>query len=134
MVFLVTMFLKIENKEMIKALTTQYKDMAESFESTSDVLERVSKSTNSMVGDDSKLRQIVDSLSKVMVEDEQFIQITKNLTAAAKNAKDNSEQTRDLTNSLSMWIQKQRDFADSIKDELNDLKAEIKNLKKKKVD
>lgn len=106
---------QIENKEMIKALTTQYKDMAESFESTSDVLERVSKSTNSMVGDDSKLRQIVDSLSKVMVEDEQFIQITKNLTAAAKNAKDNSEQTRDLTNSLSMWIQKQRDFADSIK-------------------
>lgn len=119
---------QIQNKDMIQSLTSQYKNMATSFEGTSDVLDRVSKSTGLLVSNDGKLQQIVSALNQVMVEDEQFIQITKNLTLAAKNAKEDSEHNLALTTSLSNWIQRQRNFADSVQlliqklDQINKIK------------
>lgn len=68
-----------ENKQMIQSLTMQYRQMAENFENTSTSLTKVDEDTRQLVSEGGKLHQIVNSLNKVIVEDEKFIQISTGL-------------------------------------------------------
>lgn len=103
-----------ENKEMIASLTKQYYEMVSSFEQTSTVLESVSKDTQSLVGDGGRLRQIVDALSKVLVEDEKFIAVSTKLADTAELTKQNMIQFDNSTKSLNEWVRKQRHFVDGV--------------------
>lgn len=105
---------QLENKEMIKSLTTQYKEMTEQFEGTSDVLSAVGKDTKSLVSDGSKLSQIVEALDTVMVQDEKFKQVTQNLTLAVESAKDANVEFKDNAQNLTKWVLKQKDFAEAV--------------------
>ena len=78
-----------ENKEMISSLTKQYKDMATSFENTSTTLTKVGTDTRTLVSDGGKLKQLIDSLNKVLIEDKNFIEITKKLGETVELTKDN---------------------------------------------
>ena len=62
-----------ENKEMIASLTHQYREMSDNFEATSTSLTRVKDDTASLVSEGGKLRQLVDALNQVIIEDEHFI-------------------------------------------------------------
>lgn len=103
-----------ENKEMITSLTNQYKQMATNFEATSTSLTQVDKDTQALVSEGGKLRQIIDALNKVIVEDEKFIKLTKELHETANLSKNNMAKFDEATNKLNDWVKKQRNFVDGV--------------------
>ena len=106
---------QVENKEMISSLTSQYREMATNFESTSSTLSQVSTNARNLVGDGGKLQQLVESLGKVMVDDKNFVQIASNLTSTAELTKDNMEQFDGYTKGLNEWVKSQYKFTDDVK-------------------
>ena len=102
--------------------------MAENIEGTSASLDNVKKDKQVLVGEGGKLRQIVDALNKVIVEDEKFIKISTDLQNTADLTKSNYEQFDAATKALNDWVRKQRNFVDGVTvliqklDELNKLR------------
>lgn len=117
-----------ENKEMIASLTKQYKQMAENFDGTSVVLQKVGTDTRALVSDGGKLDQLVKSLSQVLIEDEKFVEVTKKLSETVDLTKNNMQQFDESTKSLNEWVRKQRNFVDGVQmliqklDELNKIR------------
>ena len=105
---------QMENKEMIASLTSQYKAMAENFEATSTTLDKVGGDTKLLVSDGGKLRQIIDALNKVMVEDTRFVEISTRLAEAASLNKDNMQKFDEATTKLNEWVKKQRNFKEAV--------------------
>lgn len=103
-----------ENKEMIASLTRQYKEMADNFEATSTSLDRVKDDTESLVSEGGKLRQIVDALSEVIVNDEKFIKTADHLQKTAELSQSNMEAFEASTKALNEWVRKQRNFVDGV--------------------
>lgn len=103
-----------ENKEMIASLTRQYKEMSDNFEATSTSLTRVKDDTASLVSDGGKLRQLIDALNQVIIEDEHFIEVTKELHETANLSKSNMESFNESTKTLNEWVRKQRNFVDGV--------------------
>lgn len=103
-----------ENKEMIASLTRQYREMADNFEDTSTSLERVKEDTESLVSEGGKLRQIVDALNEVIVEDERFIKTSEHLQKTAELSQTNMEAFEASTTALNNWVRKQRNFVDGV--------------------
>lgn len=103
-----------ENKEMIVSLTRQYKEMSDNFEATSSSLTRVKDDTTLLVGAGGKLRQLIDALNQVIIEDERFIEVTKELRETANLSKSNMESFNESTKALNEWVRKQRNFVDSV--------------------
>ena len=103
-----------ENKQMIQSLTMQYRQMAENFENTSTSLTKVDEDTRQLVSEGGKLHQIVNSLNKVIVEDEKFIQISTGLQKTTELSKSNFEQFDAATKQLNDWVKKQRNFVDGV--------------------
>ena len=117
-----------ENKAMIASLTQQYKDMANNFENTSTTLTTVGKDTKELVSDGGKLRQIIDSLNKVLLEDKKFVEISNKLADTVELTKHNMEQFDGSTKALNEWVRKQRNFVEGVQllidklDELNKIR------------
>lgn len=103
-----------ENKEMIASLTRQYKDMSDNFEATSSSLTRVKDDTAILVSEGGKLHQLVDALNQVIVEDERFIEMTKELHETANLSKSNMESFNESTQALNEWVRKQRKFVEGV--------------------
>lgn len=103
-----------ENKEMIASLTQQYKEMATNFEATSTSLDRVKDDTQSLVSEGGKLRQIVDALNEVIVNDEKFIKTADHLQKTAELSQSNMESFDVSTKALNEWVRKQRNFVDGV--------------------
>lgn len=103
-----------ENKEMIASLTHQYKEMSDNFEATSTSLTRVKDDTASLVSEGGKLRQLVDALNQVIIEDEHFIEVTKELHETANLSRSNMESFNESTKTLNEWVRKQRNFVDGV--------------------
>lgn len=117
-----------ENKEMIASLTKQYKQMADNFDGTSVVLQKVGTDTRMLVSDGGKLDQLVKSLSQVLIEDKKFVEVTKKLSETVDLTKNNMQQFDESTKSLNEWVRKQRNFVDGVQmliqklDELNKIR------------
>ncbi|WP_303026198.1 hypothetical protein [uncultured Parabacteroides sp.] len=117
-----------ENKEMIDSLTRQYKEMTDNFEQTSTTLMKVSGDTRLLVSDGGKLKQLIDALNQVIIEDQKFIKIVTQIEETATLSKDNMLQFEESTKSLNEWVRKQRNFVDGVQiliqklDELNKLR------------
>lgn len=89
-----------ENKEMISSLTKQYKEMTANFEQTSTTLTKVSGDTRLLVSDGGKLRQLIDALNQVIIEDQKFVKIVAQIEETATLSKDNMLQFEESTKSL----------------------------------
>lgn len=117
-----------ENKAMISSLTQQYKEMTKNFEDTSTTLTVVGKDTKDLVSDGGKLRQIIDSLNKVLIEDKKFVEISNKLADTVELTKQNMEQFDNSTKALNDWVRKQRHFVEGVQllidklDELNKIR------------
>lgn len=117
-----------ENKEMIASLTRQYKEMSDNFEATSTSLTRVKEDTAVLVSDGGKLKQIINALNQVIVQDERFIQLTTELQKTATLSKSNMESFDESTKLLNDWVRKQKHFVDGVLaltgklDELNNIR------------
>lgn len=103
-----------ENKEMISSLTRQYREMATNFEATSTSLDRVKDDTQTLVSEGGKLRQIIDALNEVIVNDEKFIKTAEHLQKTAELSQSNMESFDQSTKSLNEWVRKQRNFVDGV--------------------
>ena len=103
-----------ENKEMISSLTKQYKEMTANFEQTSTTLTKVSGDTRLLVSDGGKLRQLIDALNQVIIEDQKFVKIVAQIEETATLSKDNMLQFEESTKSLNEWVRKQRNFVDGV--------------------
>ena len=117
-----------ENKEMISSLTKQYKEMPANFEQTSTTLTKVSGDTRLLVSDGGKLRQLIEALNQVIIEDQKFVKIVAQIEETATLSKDNMLQFEESTKSLNEWVRKQRNFVDGVQiliqklEELNKLR------------
>lgn len=105
---------QMENKQMIASLTSQYKQMAENFENTSDSLNKVKTDTQALVSEGGRLDQLVTSLNEVIINDEKFKEISTNLQKTADLSKSNMESFDQSTRKLNDWVRKQRNFSDSV--------------------
>ena len=105
---------QVENKEMISSLTRQYRQMADNFESTSTTLTQVGGDTKLLVSDGGKLKQIVEALNKVLVDDVRFIEISTKLADTAALTKENMQQFSESSKTLNEWVKKQRNFVDGV--------------------
>lgn len=103
-----------ENKEMIASLTMQYKEMALNFEATSTSLGKVKEDTSILVSEGGKLRQLIDVLNEVIVNDQKFIEISNKLQQTADLSHSNMESFDASTKALNDWVRKQRNFVDSV--------------------
>lgn len=103
-----------ENKDMIVSLTRQYKEMSNNFEATSTSLGRVKEDTQSLVSEGGKLRQIVDALNQVIVNDEKFLKTADHLQKTAELSQSNMEAFDTSTKALNEWVRKQRNFVDGV--------------------
>lgn len=117
-----------ENKEMISSLTTQYKEMVANFNLSATTLSKVSSDTRLLVSDGGKLRQLIDALNQVIIEDQKFVNIVTQIEETATLSKDNMLQFEESTKSLNEWVRKQRNFVDGVQlliqklDELNKIR------------
>ena len=117
-----------ENKEMISSLTKQYKEMTANFEQTSTTLTKVSGDTRLLVSDGGKLRQLIEALNQVIIEDQKFVKIVAQIEETATLSIDNMLQFEESTKSLNEWVRKQRNFVDGVQiliqklEELNKLR------------
>jgi len=105
---------QVENKEMIKSLISQYKQMADNFEDTSNTLSKVKVDTQSLVGDGGKLSVLIESLNEVIIKDQKFKEISTDLQTTAALTKSNMESFDESTKKLNDWVKKQRDFTDGV--------------------
>lgn len=112
---------QIENKEMISRLTAQYKTMADNFERNANTLSTVSEDTKNLVSDGGKLKQLINSLNQVLLEDKNFEQLTKQLLESAKLTKGNMTEFEESTRNLNEWVRKNRSFVEQVKLLINKL-------------
>lgn len=103
-----------ENKEMIASLTRQYKEMATNFEATSTSLDKVKNDTAMLVSEGGKLRQLVDALNEVIINDQKFLEISNKLQQTADLSHSNMESFDASTKALNDWVRKQRNFVDTV--------------------
>lgn len=104
-----------ENKEMIVALTSQYKQMSTDFEETSTTLQKVGDDTKSLISDGGRLHQIIEGLEQVMAKDKDFVATANSLKKAAEINEKNMAEYQEYTRNLNVWVQKQRDFVEGVK-------------------
>ena len=105
---------QVENKAMIQSLTKQYKEMSENFANDAAALNKLTQDSTLLVSDGGKLHELLDALTKVMVDDTKFVEITKNLENTAQLSKDNMAKFEESTEKLNDWVRKQRNFVDAV--------------------
>lgn len=112
---------QVENKQMISQLTSQYKAMADNFERNANTLTSVSADTKNLVSDGGKLKQLINSLNQVLLEDKKFEAMTKQLLDTANLTKDNMAEFEQSTNKLNEWVRKNRGFVEQVQMLINKL-------------
>lgn len=105
---------QMENKAMIQSLTDQYKEMSDNFANDADALNKLTQDTSLLVSDGGKLQELLNALTKVMVDDTKFVEITRNLEDTAQLSKDNMTKFDESTEKLNDWVRKQRNFVDAV--------------------
>ena len=74
------------------------------------------------------MRQLIDALNQVIIEDQKFVKIVAQIEETATLSKDNMLQFEESTKSLNEWVRKQRNFVDGVQiliqklEELNKLR------------
>ena len=111
---------------MISALTSKYNQMNTNFEETSTTLKDVEADTKLLLSDGGKLHQIVLGLEQVMSKDKDFVATATAMKAAAEANARNIAEYQAYTQNLNKWVDKQRNFADSV----NDLIKKLEDLDK----
>lgn len=101
------------NKEQIEKLTGHFQKTTEMFDISSKTLSEVSKQSQLLVNDQSKLAQLVQMLDKVLISDNKFSEITGQLTATIDTLSKTTESFDETTSKLNEWVRTERNFKDS---------------------
>ncbi len=120
-----------DNKEQIKKLTDNFQKTTELFDISSKTLSEVALNSKSLIDDNSKLVNLVETLEKVMITDNKFYEITNNLVSTIDTLKVTTDSFEETTNKLNDWVRTERNFKDSadiliIKlEEFRDFKSDV---------
>lgn len=102
-----------ENKSQIITLTDSYKSLTDNFKDTSDTLVKVTDNVTNLVGENSKLVKLVDTLNTVLIEENNFTEISSKLSNTVDILQANTEAFDETTNKLNEWVRTERNFKDS---------------------
>ncbi len=103
-----------ENKEMISALTEQFKKVSEQFEISAKSIKEITENTEKLTSENSHLSNLIQELQKVMIEDTKYQEIVSKLTYTIETLKENTETFDETTNKLNEWILKEHNFKQSV--------------------
>lgn len=91
-------------KEMCYNMTSQQENMSRVFNDSVASLAKVAEYTQAINGAEGELGNLVEALKRVVISDQSFVNVSKNLTASiAKNA-DSIEQLNNITLNLKTWL------------------------------
>lgn len=102
-----------DNKEQIKKLTDNFQKTTELFDISSKTLTEVALNSKSLIDDNSKLVNLVETLEKVMISDNKFSEITNNLVSTIDTLKETTDSFEETTNKLNDWVRTERNFKES---------------------
>jgi hypothetical protein len=102
-----------DNKEQIKKLTDNFQKTTELFDISSKTLTEVALNSKSLIDDNSKLVNLVETLEKVMISDNKFSEITNNLISTIDTLKETTDSFEETTNKLNDWVRTERNFKES---------------------
>lgn len=112
---------QIQYKQQVEILTKKYLDISLNTESMNTSLGGIVTKNEQLIGQNSKLNQIIDGLSKVIVEDKQFIEIVGKLSNGAKNMEsasviysDNLTELKAMKKSIDVWFAGEHGIKESI--------------------
>ena len=120
-----------ENKEQIQKLTNNFQKTTELFDISSKTLAEVAKNTESLVDNEGKLVKLVTTLETVLIEENNFSEITKKLTSTIDTLKQTTESFDETTNKLNDWVRTERNFKESADiiihklEEFRDFKSDV---------
>ena len=120
-----------ENKEQIQKLTDNFQKTTELFDISSKTLAEVAKNTESLVDNEGKLVKLVTTLETVLIEENNFSEITKKLTSTIDTLKQTTESFDETTNKLNDWVRTERNFKESADiiihklEEFRDFKSDV---------
>jgi hypothetical protein len=120
-----------DNKEQIKKLTDNFQKTTELFDISSKTLSEVAINSKSLIDDNSKLVNLVETLEKVMISDNKFSEITNNLVSTIDTLKETTDSFEETTNKLNDWVRTERNFKDSADilivklEEFRDFKSDV---------
>lgn len=116
-----------ENKEQIALLTDNFKKTTESFAITSQTLSDVATKTESLTNDNGKLSLMIKELSKILIEDGKFQEVTSKLLSTVETLNKTTDSFDETTNKLNGWVRTQMSFNDKAEVLIKQLE-EFKNL------
>lgn len=120
-----------ENKEQIQKLTDNFQKTTELFDISSKTLAEVAKNTESLVDNEGKLVKLVTTLETVLIEENNFSEITNKLTSTIDTLKQTTESFDETTNKLNDWVRTERNFKESADiiihklEEFRDFKSDV---------
>ncbi|WP_035671739.1 MotA/TolQ/ExbB proton channel family protein [Flavobacterium sp. 83] len=120
-----------DNKEQIKKLTDNFQKTTELFDISSKTLSEVALNSKSLIDDNSKLVNLVETLEKVMISDNKFSEITNNLVSTIDTLKETTDSFEETTNKLNDWVRTERNFKESADiiivklEEFRDFKSDV---------
>jgi chromosome segregation ATPase len=116
-----------ENKEQIAQLTDNFKKTTESFAITAKTLNEVASKTESLTNDNGKLSLMIKELSKVLIEDGKFQEVTIRLLSTVETLSQTTDSFDETTNKLNGWVRTQMTFNDKAEILIKQLE-DFKNL------
>lgn len=102
-----------ENKEQISTLTKSYTTLTKNFSKTSNSLNSVTENIQILVGENSKLNELVNVMNQTLIEENNFTEITSKLTNTVTLLDQNTEAFTETTNKLNEWVRTERNFKDA---------------------
>lgn len=102
-----------ENKEQISFLTDSYKSLTGEFKDTSITLKDVTENVEILVGENSKLVNLIDTLNTVLIEENNFTEISTKLANTVEILEINTQTFDETTNKLNEWVKTERNFKDA---------------------
>lgn len=103
-----------ENKENINILSSHYKQTTELFSHSSEVLKEVAANTKLLVSDESRLNEIVQQLSKIMIDDDKFSSITNKLTQTVELVESSTKLYEETSSKLNKWVVNEYEFKQGV--------------------
>ena len=130
---------QIQHKQQVEILTKKYLDISTNTEKMNTSLGGIVAKNEQLIGQNSKLNQIIDGLSKVIVEDKKFVEIVGKLSNGAETIEsasitysDNLKELKAMKKSIDTWFAGEHGIKEStllLQQQLTELsKIQIENV------
>lgn len=120
-----------QHKLQVEMITERFNQIVGNTEKLDKTLSGIITKNDQLIGQNSKLNQIIDSLSKVLVDDKRFVEIVNQLNAssehierAASDYEKNILEIKELQKSINDWFKGEH----SIKESVILLQTQLKDL------